>query len=69
MINLIDVDGGFLNSRLDARHFVALFLKALCHNESYAMHGERISVRHIAVKESEVIDWQDHILNKPDWAQ
>ncbi|MGA6685230.1 hypothetical protein ACPEHE_11250, partial [Escherichia coli] len=21
------------------------------------------------VKESEVIDWQDHILNKPDWAQ
>ncbi|MCV2929941.1 hypothetical protein OHE83_24370, partial [Escherichia coli] len=24
---------------------------------------------HIAVKESEVIDWQDHILNKPDWAQ
>ncbi|MCJ8726626.1 hypothetical protein MWG94_37875, partial [Escherichia coli] len=20
-------------------------------------------------KESEVIDWQDHILNKPDWAQ
>ncbi|SQD03247.1 putative cytoplasmic protein YcgN [Escherichia coli] len=34
-----------------------------------AMHGERISVRHIAVKESEVIDWQDHILNKPDWAQ
>ncbi|ETJ32042.1 hypothetical protein Q604_UNBC13480G0001, partial [human gut metagenome] len=26
-------------------------------------------VRHIAVKESEVIDWQDHILNKPDWAQ
>ena len=35
MINLIDVDGGFLNIRLDARHFVALFLKALCHNESY----------------------------------
>ncbi|TFA06650.1 hypothetical protein BON85_22995 [Escherichia coli] len=34
MINLIDVDGGFLNIRLDARHFVALFLKALCHNES-----------------------------------
>ncbi|WP_214003969.1 hypothetical protein, partial [Escherichia coli] len=25
----------FLNIRLDARHFVALFLKALCHNESY----------------------------------
>ncbi|KEJ28898.1 hypothetical protein AB03_1582 [Escherichia coli 2-316-03_S1_C1] len=35
MINLIDFDGGFLNIRLDARHFVALFLKALCHNESY----------------------------------
>ena len=33
-----------------------------------AMHGERISVRHIAVKESTVVDWQDHILNKPDWA-
>ncbi|CRL45342.1 hypothetical protein SGGMMB4_02988 [Sodalis glossinidius str. 'morsitans'] len=33
-----------------------------------AMHGERISVRHIAVRESEVIDWEDHILNKPDWA-
>ena len=33
-----------------------------------AMHGERISVRHIAVKESEVRDWQDHILNKPSWA-
>jgi uncharacterized cysteine cluster protein YcgN (CxxCxxCC family) len=34
-----------------------------------AMHGERISVRHIAVKEETVRDWQDHILNKPDWAQ
>lgn len=34
-----------------------------------AMHGERISVRHIAVRESEVIDWQDHILNKPQWAR
>ncbi|EBI0222938.1 YcgN family cysteine cluster protein [Salmonella enterica] len=34
-----------------------------------AMHGERISVRHIAVKESEVRDWQDHILNKPSWAE
>lgn len=33
-----------------------------------AMHGERISVRHIAVRESEVIAWEDHILNKPDWA-
>jgi uncharacterized cysteine cluster protein YcgN (CxxCxxCC family) len=32
------------------------------------MHAERISVRHIAVKESEVNDWQDHILNKPEWA-
>ena len=28
-----------------------------------AMHGERISVRHIAVKESEVRDWEDHIMN------
>lgn len=34
-----------------------------------AMHGERIFVRYIAVKELEVIDWQDYILNKPDWAQ
>ncbi|TGC82247.1 hypothetical protein C9F04_16465, partial [Salmonella enterica subsp. enterica serovar Wilhelmsburg] len=34
-----------------------------------AMHGERISVRHIAVIESEVRDWQDHILNKPSWAE
>lgn len=34
-----------------------------------AMHGERITVRHIAVRESEVVDWQDHILNKPDWAR
>ncbi|EEP89120.1 ycgn (Fragment) [Yersinia kristensenii] len=34
-----------------------------------AMHGERISVRHIAVRESEVIDWQNHILNKPQWAR
>jgi uncharacterized cysteine cluster protein YcgN (CxxCxxCC family) len=33
------------------------------------MHKQRITVRHIAVKESEVRDWQDHILNKPDWAQ
>lgn len=30
-----------------------------------AMHGERISVRHIAVKESEVRDWEDHIMNHP----
>ncbi|AFI90269.1 YcgN family cysteine cluster protein [Pectobacterium parmentieri] len=34
-----------------------------------AMHRERISVRHIAVRESEVVDWQDHILNKPEWAR
>ena len=34
-----------------------------------AMHAERISVRHIAVKESTVRDWQEHILNKPDWAE
>ena len=33
-----------------------------------AMHGERISVRHIAVKESEVRDWEDHILNHPNRA-
>ena len=31
-----------------------------------AMHGERISVRHIAVKESEVRDWEDHIMNHPN---
>ena len=31
-----------------------------------AMHGERISVRHIAVRESEVRDWEDHILNHPN---
>lgn len=34
-----------------------------------AMHGERISVRHIAVRESDMTEWQDHILNKPDWAR
>jgi uncharacterized cysteine cluster protein YcgN (CxxCxxCC family) len=34
-----------------------------------AMHGERITVRHIAVRESEVVDWQDHIMNKPSWAR
>ncbi len=28
-----------------------------------AMHAQRISVRHIAVRESEVIDWEDHIIN------
>ncbi|SQI41116.1 Uncharacterized conserved protein [Leminorella richardii] len=32
-----------------------------------AMHAARISVRHMAVPESEVIDWQDHILNRPEW--
>lgn len=30
-----------------------------------AMHAERISVRHIAVRESEVRDWEDHIINRP----
>ncbi|WP_148284499.1 YcgN family cysteine cluster protein [Providencia burhodogranariea] len=30
-----------------------------------AMHGERISVRHIAVREADVVEWEDHILNKP----
>ncbi|MFP1748655.1 YcgN family cysteine cluster protein [Lonsdalea quercina] len=34
-----------------------------------AMHQERISVRNIAVRERDVVDWQDHILNKPDWAR
>ncbi|MGL9723683.1 YcgN family cysteine cluster protein [Sodalis sp. (in: enterobacteria)] len=34
-----------------------------------AVHGERISVRHIAVRESDVVDWEDHILNKPEWAK
>ncbi|AMO81334.1 YcgN family cysteine cluster protein [Obesumbacterium proteus] len=33
-----------------------------------AMHAERISVRYIAVRESEVNDWEDHIMNKPFWA-
>lgn len=28
-----------------------------------AMHAARISVRHIAVPEKEVIHWQDHIIN------
>ncbi|WP_420919516.1 YcgN family cysteine cluster protein [Xenorhabdus bovienii] len=31
-----------------------------------AMHAERISVRHIAVRESDVVDWEDHIMNKPE---
>lgn len=30
-----------------------------------AMHAQRISVRHIAVRESEVIDWEDHIIRRP----
>ncbi|WP_127956732.1 YcgN family cysteine cluster protein [Serratia microhaemolytica] len=34
-----------------------------------AMHKARISVRYIAVRESEVEDWQQHIINKPDWAK
>ena len=33
-----------------------------------ARHGERISVRHIAVRESEVRDWEDHIMNHPNRA-
>ncbi|WGO82459.1 YcgN family cysteine cluster protein [Arsenophonus apicola] len=28
-----------------------------------AMHQAKISVRHIAVREIEVIDWKDHIIN------
>lgn len=31
-----------------------------------AMHAERISVRHIAVRESEVRNWEDHIIPNPD---
>jgi len=34
-----------------------------------AMHTERISVRYIAVREDDVEDWQDHIMNKPSWAK
>lgn len=34
-----------------------------------AMHSERISVRYIAEREDDVVDWQDHILNKPSWAK
>nr|WP_024968262.1 YcgN family cysteine cluster protein [Pantoea sp. IMH] len=34
-----------------------------------AMHAARISVRHIAVRESEVRDWEEHIINKPSWAE
>lgn len=29
------------------------------------MHAQRISVRHIAVRESEVMDWEDHIIANP----
>ncbi|WP_311791053.1 MULTISPECIES: YcgN family cysteine cluster protein [Pantoea] len=31
-----------------------------------AMHSQRISVRYIAVRESEVRDWEDHIIDRPD---
>jgi len=34
-----------------------------------AMHVEQISVRYIAVREDDVEDWQDHIMNKPQWAK
>jgi len=34
-----------------------------------AMHTAQISVRYIAVREDDVEDWQDHILNKPSWAR
>lgn len=30
-----------------------------------AMHAARISVRHIAVPESEMTEWEDHITNRP----
>lgn len=30
-----------------------------------AMHRERISVRNIAVPESQMTTWEDHIINKP----
>ncbi|GKX58211.1 YcgN family cysteine cluster protein [Leminorella grimontii] len=39
----------------------------LISGSSSAMHAARISVRHMAVPESEVEDWQDHILNRPEW--
>jgi len=32
-----------------------------------AMHSARISVRHIAVRESQVRDWEEHIINRPEW--
>ncbi|QGX91367.1 YcgN family cysteine cluster protein [Tatumella sp. TA1] len=31
-----------------------------------AMHTQRISVRHIAVRESEVRNWEDHIIPNPE---
>jgi len=30
-----------------------------------AMHKAKISVRHIAVPESQMTEWEDHILNRP----
>ena len=30
------------------------------------MHAKRISVRYIAVRESEVRNWEDHIIDRPD---
>lgn len=30
-----------------------------------SMHAARISVRHIAVPESEMTEWEDHIINRP----
>lgn len=32
-----------------------------------AMHAARISVRYIAVRESEVRDWEEHIMPRPHW--
>ena len=32
-----------------------------------AMHAARTSVRHIAARESEVRDWEDHNINRPEW--
>ncbi|ACY84307.1 YcgN family cysteine cluster protein [Edwardsiella piscicida] len=34
-----------------------------------AMHAARISVRYIAVRESEVSDWEQHIMRQPLWQQ
>ncbi|HGF6559428.1 YcgN family cysteine cluster protein [Providencia sp. PROV188] len=31
-----------------------------------AMHNEGISVRHIAVREIDVVEWEDHIMNRPN---